>query len=84
MLAELVTGALLVLKEPTPLLIINIIAILAIWLVTFLISMPCHKVLSEKKDKFQIERLIKTNWIRTILWTIRSVLILMLVLKGVK
>jgi hypothetical protein len=84
MLVELASGVLLVYKEPGPLVYANLFGIVAIWLVTFSISMPCHQELSEKKDELQIERLINANWVRTILWTLRSALILLIVLRGNK
>ena len=48
---------------------IGIIA--AIWISTFGLSVPCHKRLhSGRKKRVSVERLIKSNWIRTILWSI--------------
>ena len=48
---------------------ISIIAV--IWVSTFKISVPCHKQLqAEGKAKEIMERLVRTNWIRTILWSI--------------
>ena len=40
------------------------------WVVTFAVSVPCHRTLSRdgKSDKV-IARLIKSNWIRTAFWT---------------
>ena len=50
---------------------IKLFLILLVWLVTFLISAPCHHKLSKfGKDDKVISKLIKTNWIRTILWSL--------------
>ena len=44
--------------------------IAAIWISTFSFSVPCHNRLhAEGKKRELVERLIKTNWIRTVLWT---------------
>lgn len=51
----------------------NLVSIMLIWLSTFLLSVPCHNALMNGKDDAVITKLIKTNWIRTILWGIRVV-----------
>ena len=45
-----------------------------IWGVTFLISVPCHAALSAGFDAAAHDRLVSTNWIRTIAWTARAAL----------
>ena len=45
-----------------------------IWGVTFLISVPCHAALSGGFDASAHDRLVSTNWIRTIAWTARAAL----------
>ena len=52
-----------------PVLLLQGLFVFVAWVVTFAISVPCHNVLSEKKSGKEIERLIKTNWIRTAVWT---------------
>ena len=48
--------------------------ILLVWLVTFLISARCHHQLSKLgKDGVVIRKLVLTNWIRTILWSMITV-----------
>ncbi|MGW8195506.1 MAG: hypothetical protein ACWGOX_14705 [Desulforhopalus sp.] len=48
---------------------IGIIA--AIWISTLSLSVPIHKRLhTEGKKSELVERLIETNWIRTVLWSI--------------
>lgn len=44
-----------------------------IWLSTFFIQVPIHHTLGAGKDSFLIQKLVNTNWIRTILWTIKAV-----------
>ncbi|MCH9632490.1 MAG: hypothetical protein S4CHLAM6_08260 [Chlamydiae bacterium] len=51
---------------------------LLIWLATFTMQVPCHKVLKAEKDEKVIRRLIWTNWLRTGLWTLKAVYIFFL------
>ncbi len=46
--------------------------VLAIWLSTFLLSVPAHAKLNNSKNAEVIDRLVSTNWIRTILWSLKS------------
>ncbi|MBT8041807.1 MAG: hypothetical protein KJN98_01410 [Pontiella sp.] len=46
-------------------------AVLAAWIVTFTLSVPCHHKLQQQgKDPQIINRLVRTNWLRTIAWNI--------------
>ena len=56
--------------------ILSSLALYAIWFITFFISMPYHRQLSRAFDKMAIRSLIRTNWLRTALWTVRSFLFL--------
>lgn len=77
MLIELGSGAFLLFQDDSPsVYLYNIIAILLIWLITFFVSIPCHMRLSRGKDRLLIAKLIKTNWIRTILWTVKTAILL--------
>lgn len=51
---------------------------LFIWLVTIFFSIPLHHKIKEKKDEKKIKLLVKTNWLRTLAWSSRSVLWLIL------
>lgn len=46
--------------------------VLAIWASTFLLSVPEHTRLMRGFDAAAHRRLVVTNWPRTILWTVRS------------
>ena len=48
----------------------------AIWAATFFLSVPLHNKLGAGQDNLHIKKLIWTNWVRTLLWTVRTVLIL--------
>ncbi|MFN0054777.1 MAG: hypothetical protein ACKV0T_21605 [Planctomycetales bacterium] len=47
-----------------------------IWLATAICSVPQHGVLSRGFSPPHHRRLVLTNWIRTVVWTIRGVLVL--------
>ena len=50
----------------------------AIWIITFTVQVPLHdKLLKEGFNLERINSLVKSNWSRTILWTIKLSLILM-------
>ncbi len=50
-----------------------------IWIVTFFTSVPKHKVLSKGVDDSVLNALVRTNWIRTIAWTLRALLLFPLI-----
>ena len=51
---------------------LNIVSVGAIWVSTALLSVPCHARLAEGFDADCIERLVWTNWPRTVLWSLRA------------
>ena len=56
----------------------NILAICLaiIWLSTFLLQVPCHQQLIIKPTYKTVKRLIHTNWIRTIFWTLKTIIVI--------
>ncbi|MEL6195301.1 MAG: hypothetical protein AAFR66_24815 [Bacteroidota bacterium] len=50
-----------------------------IWLTTFLFQVPQHTRLLKSKDLDTIHQLVQTNWIRTILWTLRSGVLMLVI-----
>lgn len=49
----------------------RIALISGVWGATFSLSVPCHKRLHEGgKDLLTINQLVKSNWIRTLLWSV--------------
>lgn len=47
-----------------------------IWLSTALVQVPCHSGLSQGFDANVHPRLVRTNWIRTVAWSLRGLLVL--------
>lgn len=78
MIAELITSGIIFLqfqsKIPIWILIIGLILLGIIWVSTLLIQIPLHNKLNSKFDENLIIMLVKTNWIRTICWSVRGVI----------
>jgi len=49
--------------------------VVIIWLSTFTLQVPIHRRLQTGKDDARIRRLVSTNWIRTIAWTVKAIII---------
>lgn len=75
MLLELITGAFLLYQFKDIFFLINFVLIVCVWISTFFLSVPLHVKLTASRDEKLIEKLIFTNWPRTILWTLRSCLL---------
>ena len=66
--------------------IVSIIAacfVVIIWLSTFVLQVPIHKRLQSGKDDILIRRLVGTNWIRTIVWSLRAVVVTVAAVQGI-
>jgi hypothetical protein len=78
MLVELATAGLLVVMSPSGFprsaAIAGLVMVLLIWASTALLQIPCHSRLMEGFDQETYLRLVRSNWIRTVLWTARGVL----------
>ncbi len=64
------------------LLIINLALVCVVFIATAFISVPIHNKIAEFFDSSLIESLILTNWIRTISWTLNSVLLIYLISRA--
>lgn len=81
MALELVTGIILIAENNHYVLLINFLGILLTMAATILISMPLHRILTRRKAYPVIKKLVSTNWIRTFLWSGRSLLLFYFVLQ---
>jgi len=50
--------------------------LIVIWLSTALLQVPAHRKLQDECDEHVVATLIRTNWIRTVAWSARSVIAL--------
>ncbi|MCZ8342639.1 MAG: hypothetical protein O9301_06380 [Leptospira sp.] len=77
MLTELFCLGFLVYLSPEIKYIILLSLVLAIWISTFFVQVPIHNRLGRMgKKTMEINYLINSNWFRTVLWTVKSVLCL--------
>jgi hypothetical protein len=51
------------------------ILIVLVWASTFMVQVPLHKRLERGFDEARVRLLTNTNWLRTVAWTLRAVLI---------
>ena len=47
--------------------------VILVWCSTFTFQVQIHKSLQTGKDKSKIRRLVATNWIRTVAWSLKAV-----------
>lgn len=80
MMAELLTGVVLLLHPvacyPKAWSWTGAGLIVLIWLSTAFLQVPQHTVLRSGFDEQAYRRLVRTNWIRTLAWSARSILLL--------
>ena len=88
MIVELATSGIILFKPPDGFrnwtTIVGIILLGVIWFSTALVQIQYHNMLSSKFDENILLILIKTNWIRTICWSIRGIIILIMLDKLIK
>lgn len=79
MLIEACTSVLLIWHPPVPnnsLLLIGVGLVFLIWTSTAFLQVPCHGELARGYQDVYQRRLVASNWIRTIGWTLRTILVL--------
>lgn len=76
MILELMTAFYLYFQKDSPFWIVNLVGVLLIWVSTFFLSVPAHTQLSEGYSIEIIRRLVVTNWPRTLLWSLRSLVLM--------
>ncbi|MEM1283147.1 MAG: hypothetical protein AAGG81_06295, partial [Chlamydiota bacterium] len=76
MLIELTTGIWITYQEaPSLIWIINFVLLVGIWLSTFILQVPLHNRLTVSGKGIDAKKLVRTNWVRTVLWTLRTALL---------
>lgn len=58
--------------------------VVLIWLATAFLSVPAHNALTVAYSTNAYEELVSTNWIRTIAWSVRGILVLVLTYRLMK
>lgn len=77
MLIELALSVMLVLNETNQqMLAVGTLALLIlIWVSTFAVQVPLHAKLTKEHNEKFIRQLIRTNWLRTVFWTVRLLIL---------
>jgi len=85
MLVELVTALLLAVQPISgisPIVFwLGLILVTAIWLSTLFLQVPQHSRLSLGFDETAYRALVTSNWIRTIAWSLRGLLVIFILAK---
>lgn len=82
MVVELITGLVFVARPgamPGGAARFGLALLAVIWASTFLLQVPCHRRLAVSFDETAWRRLVRTNWIRTVAWSIRALLVVALI-----
>ncbi len=81
MTIEVITGFYLLYHHIDAIYLLNTFFLGLIWLSTMIFQVPIHLKLIKKATSSLIEKLILTNWIRTISWSARIIILGMLLFK---
>ena len=76
MILELFSAFMLVYYLRSNLLTICLIILLFIWLITFVFFTKLHQSLLDGYNKTVVDKLVKINWSRTILWSLRLIILI--------
>ncbi len=83
MLAEAITALILATRQGGTVLWTCLGLLGVIWLSTAFLQVPQHSILEAGFNPEAHRKLVSTNWIRTILWSARALLLTTLLLKSV-
>lgn len=78
MLAEVVCAGVLLAFSPGTLTIAGAVLLALVWGSTFFVQVPLHGRLGKGHDVAVVRTLVATNWARTLLWSARGVVALLL------
>ena len=76
MILELFSAFMLVYYLQSNLLTLCLIILLFIWLITFVFFTKLHQSLLDGYNKTVVDKLVKINWSRTILWSLRLIILI--------
>jgi len=80
MLVELATGILLLWQRPAGvpawMAWVGIALLAVIWASTVWLQVPCHEALRQGFSDAAHAELVRTNWVRTVAWSLRGLLVL--------
>ena len=86
MLAEVASAAAIVWLRPTGmsalLALVGVGLLLLVWSSTYFLQVPAHEKLSHAFEKQTHQQLVRSNWIRTIGWSLRGLVVCLLAYLG--
>jgi hypothetical protein len=62
--------------------IAGLVLLLFIWISTAVLQVPLHSRLAKGYTPTEVQKLVKSNWIRTVLWSIRLTLLLYILVQS--
>jgi len=83
MFIELGTGLWLLFADYSMLFVVNMVLLGVIWASTFIFQVPMHLQLEKTYRLPLVNKLIHTNWIRTLSWTARTALLGYMLFKAI-
>lgn len=82
---EVVTAAALVFNRPPEVALALVVlagaVLAALWVTTALVQVPLHRTLAADPSDGAMRRLVATNWVRTIGWTLRGGFVAIMVMQ---
>ena len=82
MLVESISGFLLIYDELNPILLISMVLLLSIWMLTVFFFALVHQKLVSGYQVGMVAKLVKINWVRTLLWTLRLLLLIIYLIEN--
>jgi hypothetical protein len=70
MLSQAALALFQLVTSPGAIAVMHTLLIGVVWGVTIFISVPLHRTLSDGYDKSNVHRLVTTNWLRTVCWSL--------------
>ena len=87
MLVEATTALALVVLPGSPmprsLGLLGLVLLVVVWTSTALLQVPCHRILERGLDTSAHRRLVRSSWLRTLGWTARGILVLVILGDGI-
>jgi hypothetical protein len=83
MLAEVGSAGLLVcFGERSPYFLLSLAALAVIWVSTIAFQIPLHEKLTERHSSHTVGQLIRSNWWRTVAWTVRGLCVAAMLIQN--
>lgn len=75
MIAEMTLQIVWMIRATSTANLIALLLLVVIWISTFFVQVPLHRALEMEHDTKIVQKLVRSNWLRTLCWTARAVLL---------